>query len=166
MNIKSKFNLSLHSLYYSEACNEIAGPVSASLRTGKTAFFKEMSKKFLAFFLSIVFLQIFNRFLLTFKKWTCWFSFLSVERRCRFLSSLLCDCLKLEKIYALLCIDAIFYFGISNCQVPPVPMEELLSGAIGVNFLLSKFRGGKMFLRSLVKLNNSISVGNFAPKFR
>ena len=31
---------------------------------------------------------------------------------------------------------------------------------------LSKFRRGEMFLRSLVKLNNSISVRNFAPKFR
>ena len=29
----------------------------------------------------------------------------------------------------------------------------------------SKFRGGEMSLRSLLKLNNSISVRNFAPKF-
>ena len=31
---------------------------------------------------------------------------------------------------------------------------------------LSKFRGGQMFLRSLVKLNDSILVWNFVPKFR
>ena len=29
-------------------------------------------------------------------------------------------------------------------------LEELLKGAIGVDFLLSKFRGGELFLRSLV----------------
>ena len=28
---KRKSNVSLHSLYYAEACNELAGPISASL---------------------------------------------------------------------------------------------------------------------------------------
>ena len=36
-----------------------------------------------------------------------------------------------------------------------------------VNFCwLNKFQGCEMFLRSLVKLNNSVSVQNFVPKFR
>ena len=36
-----KSNLSLYLMYYAEACNEIAGPVSASLRLGSTAFSKK-----------------------------------------------------------------------------------------------------------------------------
>ena len=33
-----KSNLSLYSLYYVEACNELAGPISASLRSGNSSF--------------------------------------------------------------------------------------------------------------------------------
>ena len=45
-NLKSKSNLSIYSLYYAEACNELAGPISASLRLGSTASFEEMSQRF------------------------------------------------------------------------------------------------------------------------
>ena len=38
-------NLSLHSLYYAKACNELAGPISASLRPGSTVSFEEMSQR-------------------------------------------------------------------------------------------------------------------------
>ena len=41
-------NLSLYSLYHAEACNEFAGPISASLRTGNTAPFEEMSQRWRA----------------------------------------------------------------------------------------------------------------------
>ena len=34
-----------HSLYYIKACNEFAGPISASLRLGNTALFKEMLQR-------------------------------------------------------------------------------------------------------------------------
>ena len=37
-------NLSLYSLDYAEACNELAGPISVSLRPGNTAPFEEMSQ--------------------------------------------------------------------------------------------------------------------------
>ena len=40
-----KSNLSLHSLYYGEACNEFAMPTSASLHPGNTAPFEEMSQR-------------------------------------------------------------------------------------------------------------------------
>ena len=43
-----KSNLSLYSLYYAEACNELAGPISASLRPGNTAPFEEMSQRWRA----------------------------------------------------------------------------------------------------------------------
>ena len=43
--IKSKSNLSLYSLDYAEACNEFAGPISASLRPGDTAPFEEMLQR-------------------------------------------------------------------------------------------------------------------------
>ena len=33
---------------YAEACNELAGPISASLRPGNTAPFEEMSQRWLA----------------------------------------------------------------------------------------------------------------------
>ena len=46
--IKSKSNLSLYSLDYAEACNELAGPISASLRPGNTAPFEEMSQRWRA----------------------------------------------------------------------------------------------------------------------
>ena len=36
--------LSLFSLYYAEACNQLAGPISVSLHPGNTAFFEEMSQ--------------------------------------------------------------------------------------------------------------------------
>ena len=39
--IKIKSNLSLYSLHYAKACNEFAGPISASLRPGYTATFEE-----------------------------------------------------------------------------------------------------------------------------
>ena len=45
---KSKSNLSLYSLYYAEACNELAGPISPSLRPGNTAPFEEMSMRWRA----------------------------------------------------------------------------------------------------------------------
>ena len=45
-NIKS--NLSLYSLDCAEACNELAGPISASLRPGNTAPFEEMSQRWRA----------------------------------------------------------------------------------------------------------------------
>ena len=45
---KIKSNLSLYSLYYAEACNELAGPISASLRPGNTAPFEEMSQRWRA----------------------------------------------------------------------------------------------------------------------
>ena len=45
---KSKSNLSLYSLYYAEACNELARPIFASLRLGNTAFFEEMSQRWRA----------------------------------------------------------------------------------------------------------------------
>ena len=40
-----KSNLSLYSLYYAKACNEFAGPISASLRPGKTAAFEKMPQR-------------------------------------------------------------------------------------------------------------------------
>ena len=39
---------SLHLLYYAEACNELAGPINASLRPGFTAPFEEMSQRWRA----------------------------------------------------------------------------------------------------------------------
>ena len=43
-----KSNLSLYSLYYAEACNELAGHISVSLRQGNTAPFEEMSQRWRA----------------------------------------------------------------------------------------------------------------------
>ena len=43
-----KSNLSLYSLDYVEACNKLAGPISASLRPGNTAPFEEMSQRWRA----------------------------------------------------------------------------------------------------------------------
>ena len=43
-----KSNLSLYSLDYAEACNELAGPISASLRPGNTAPFEEMAQRWRA----------------------------------------------------------------------------------------------------------------------
>ena len=43
-----KSNFSLYSLYYAEACNELAGPISASLRPGNTAPFEEMLQRWRA----------------------------------------------------------------------------------------------------------------------
>ena len=40
-----KSNLLLYSLYYAEACNKFAGPISASLRPGNTAPFGEMLQR-------------------------------------------------------------------------------------------------------------------------
>ena len=39
--VKIKSNLLLYSLYYAEACNELAGPVSASLRLRATQLFSK-----------------------------------------------------------------------------------------------------------------------------
>ena len=44
----SKSNLSLYSLKYAEACNELAGPISASLRPDNTARFEEISQRWRA----------------------------------------------------------------------------------------------------------------------
>ena len=41
-------NLSLYSLDYAEACNELAGPISTSLRPGNTAPFEEMLQRWRA----------------------------------------------------------------------------------------------------------------------
>ena len=38
-------NLSLYLLYYAEACNNFAGPISASLRPGNTASCEEMTQR-------------------------------------------------------------------------------------------------------------------------
>ena len=46
--LQIKSNLSLYSLDYAEACNELAGPISASLRPGNTAPFEEMSQRWRA----------------------------------------------------------------------------------------------------------------------
>ena len=43
--LQIKSNLSLYSLDYAEACNELAGPISASLRPGNTVPFEEMSQR-------------------------------------------------------------------------------------------------------------------------
>ena len=40
-----KSNLSLYSLQYAEACNKLAGLISAPLRAGNTAPFEEMSQQ-------------------------------------------------------------------------------------------------------------------------
>ena len=45
---KRKSNLSLYLLDYAEVCNELAGPISASLRPGNTAPFEEMSQRWRA----------------------------------------------------------------------------------------------------------------------
>ena len=41
-------NLSLYSLYYAEACNELAGPISASLHPGNTVSFEELLQRWRA----------------------------------------------------------------------------------------------------------------------
>ena len=46
--IKQIANLSLYSLYDAEACNELAGPISASLHPGNTAPFEEMLQRWQA----------------------------------------------------------------------------------------------------------------------
>ena len=43
-----KSNLLLYSLYYTEAYNELAEPISASLRPGNTASFEEISQRWRA----------------------------------------------------------------------------------------------------------------------
>ena len=43
-----KSNLSLYLLDYAEVCNELSGPISASLRPGNTAPFEEMSQRWRA----------------------------------------------------------------------------------------------------------------------
>ena len=43
-----KSNFLLYSLYYAKACNEFAGPISSSLRPGKTAVFEEMWQRWRA----------------------------------------------------------------------------------------------------------------------
>ena len=45
---QSKSNLSLYLLHYAETCNELAGPISASLRPSNTASFEEMSQRWRA----------------------------------------------------------------------------------------------------------------------
>ena len=41
-------NVSLYALCYAKACNEFAGPVSAPLRPGNTAFFEQISQRWRA----------------------------------------------------------------------------------------------------------------------
>ena len=43
-----KSNLSFYSLYYAEVFNELAGPISASLRPGNTASFEKMLQRWRA----------------------------------------------------------------------------------------------------------------------
>ena len=43
-----KSNLLLYTLYYAEACNEFAGPISASLRPGNTAPFEVVLQRWQA----------------------------------------------------------------------------------------------------------------------
>ena len=43
--LQLKSNLSSYSLYYDEACNELAGPIFASLQPGTTASFEEMLQR-------------------------------------------------------------------------------------------------------------------------
>ena len=43
-----KSNLLLYPLYYAEACNEFAGPISASLHPGNTARFEEKLQRWRA----------------------------------------------------------------------------------------------------------------------
>ena len=45
---ETKSNALLYSLYYTDACNEFAGPISTSLRPGNTASFEEMSRRWKA----------------------------------------------------------------------------------------------------------------------
>ena len=45
---KVSLSISLYSLQYAGACNELAGPISASLRPGNTAPFEEMSQRWRA----------------------------------------------------------------------------------------------------------------------
>ena len=45
---KIKLNITVNSLYYSEACNELTGPISALLRQRNTAPFKEMLQRWRA----------------------------------------------------------------------------------------------------------------------
>ena len=40
-----KSNFLLYSLYYAKACNELAGPISASLRPASTSFFEKISQR-------------------------------------------------------------------------------------------------------------------------
>ena len=42
--LQTKSNLSIYSLYHAEECNELAKPISASLRPGNTASFEQMSQ--------------------------------------------------------------------------------------------------------------------------
>ena len=48
LRLLMKLNLSLYLLYYAKACKVLAGPISASLHSGNTASFKEMSQRWLA----------------------------------------------------------------------------------------------------------------------
>ena len=43
--LQFKSNLALYSLYYDEACNGFAGPISKSLQSGKTTSFEEMLRR-------------------------------------------------------------------------------------------------------------------------
>ena len=45
---QGKSNLSLYSLQYTKACNELTGQISASLRLGNTAPLEEMSQRWRA----------------------------------------------------------------------------------------------------------------------
>ena len=44
LTTSNQSNLSLYSSYYAEACNQLAGSISASLRPGNTTPFKKMSQ--------------------------------------------------------------------------------------------------------------------------
>ena len=46
--ISNQSNFSLYSLYYAEASNEFAGPISASLRLANAVCFKQISQRWQA----------------------------------------------------------------------------------------------------------------------
>ena len=71
-------NQILYSLYYVEACNELAGPISASLASGNTASIEEMSRRY----------QAVGNKCVRFDRPEIWISDLLLHRRMRYRSHL------------------------------------------------------------------------------
>ena len=63
-----KSNLLLNSLYYPEECNELAGPISASLRPGNTARFEEMLQRWRAVDMDVIIFVLCNVYCIKIKK--------------------------------------------------------------------------------------------------